>query len=250
MKTTVPSRLLAFLLCLSNFHNATEQAEKKSLCFMLYQMADNNLESAIRADLIELTQSKLVKDPSVTTWVYYDALNLGTPDQTFIEETPIPDLYQPDGTPVGNEGAKFEGSRYFTYDTANQRVIVNTTLEGEQNSDSPNVVYDFAVHALKDCVAKGSQEFFFAMSSHGGGYMGFGGDENQRRRRLTMDNYQIVETLEQALADVEGAPNKFDMIGFDACLMQAAGALDDFSPITKYYLASEATEPGHGKYPI
>jgi len=28
--------------------------------------------------------------------------------------------------------------------------------------------------------------------------------------------------------------------------MQAVGAVDDYAPITKYYLASEAEEPGHG----
>jgi len=38
------------------------------------------------------------------------------------------------------------------------------------------------------------------------------------------------------------------VIGFDACLMQAVDAVDDFRSIIKYYLASEATEPGHGTY--
>lgn len=41
-----------------------------------------------------------------------------------------------------------------------------------------------------------------------------------------------------------------DVIGFDACLMQAVGAADDYKGVAKYILASEAVEPGHGTYTI
>jgi Clostripain family len=40
---------------------------------------------------------------------------------------------------------------------------------------------------------------------------------------------------------------KLQVLGFDACLMQSLGAVDDFQPVAEYILASEAVEPGHGK---
>jgi len=43
-----------------------------------------------------------------------------------------------------------------------------------------------------------------------------------------------------------GEEYKFDVIGFDSCLMQSFDAADDYSSVGKYYLASEQVEPGHG----
>ena len=40
---------------------------------------------------------------------------------------------------------------------------------------------------------------------------------------------------------------KFDFIGFDACLMASIEMLPLMVPYTKYYIASEDLEPGHGK---
>jgi hypothetical protein len=56
-----------------------------------------------------------------------------------------------------------------------------------------------------------------------------------------------LNALTQALKDVTGAPNQYDVIGFDSCSMQAVGAADDYRKIAKYILASEALEPGHGE---
>ena len=53
--------------------------------------------------------------------------------------------------------------------------------------------------------------------------------------------------LKKALEDVNGAPDKFDVIGFDACLMSAVGSADEYHEVAKYLLASEPVEPGHGK---
>jgi len=124
-------------------------------------------------------------------------------------------------------------------------MVVDRTLEGEKNSDDPKTMSDFLITALTDCVNKGATEYVIVFASHGGGFYGFGGDENQRR--MSQSNSNIVDTLTFALKTVKGAPSKYDVIGFDSCLMQALGAADDYSSITKYYLASEAVEPGHGE---
>jgi hypothetical protein len=232
---------------------------------MLYQMADNNLEEAIRADNNELIQSTFIKDETVTTWVYFDSRNYNTPELPDVTE-PLMNVYNADGTPVTE---KYEGSQYFHWDHDLQKMLVHTTLAGEQNGDDPQTVYDFVTVALTDCVARGSTEFFMGFSSHGSGVGGFGGDENTARRFLMMQEMQnngrngeqrrsllggiqsnnvLAGALSRALQDVEGAPAMYDMIGFDACLMSSFEALDDYQNITKYYLASEVIEPGHGTF--
>jgi Clostripain family len=235
------------------------------ICFMLYQMADNNLEEAIRADNNELIQSSFIQDETVTTWIYFDARNYNTPDLPDVTE-PLMNIYNADGTAV--TGEKYQGSQYFTYDHSMQKMIIHTTLEGEQNGDDPETVYAFVTTALTDCIAQGSTEFFMGFSSHGSGVGGFGGDENiarrwlletekkngkgpqqQRQRSLLggiQSNNVLAGALSRALQDVEGAPALYDMIGFDACLMSSFEALDDYQNITKYYLASEVVEPAHG----
>jgi hypothetical protein len=213
--------------------------------------ADNNLEKYIRNDNYELTQSAAIVDPSLTTWVYFDARNFNDQeavirvyeDGNTVFTEPLQNVYNADGTPLT---LKESGSSYMTWDHNLGKMIVERTLEGEVNSDSPYTVFNYLVVALTDCVAKGATEFMFVMASHGMGYMGFGGDDNIRRRHLTQENAIVAGAIYAALNDVEGAPEQLDVLGFDACLMAAVGALDDFTPITKYYLASEAVEPGAG----
>ena len=119
---------------------------------------------------------------------------------------------------------------------------------GELNGDDPNTLYNFLLRALDDCVTRGSNEYFLVFASHGAGIIGFGGDENQRRRRLVQNNDNIVLAIGQALSDTPGAPEVLDVLGFDACYMQSFDTLDEYRDVTKYFLASEATEPGHGKF--
>jgi hypothetical protein len=54
----------------------------------------------------------------------------------------------------------------------------------------------------------------------------------------------LAITIKQGLA--EARLDKFDILGFDACLMAAFEAVAKFSKYCDYYLASEELEPGHG----
>jgi hypothetical protein len=178
----------------------------------------------------------------LTTWVYFDHRNFGSDEDIF---EPLENVFTSDGSPLS--GQKPETSQYLRWDHSLQEMVVDQTLPEEQNGDDPQVVYNFLFTALTDCVAKGATEYFAAFSSHGSGFWGFGGDDNPGRRKLTQLNSYLLIALTQALEDVIGAPNQYDVIGFDACLMQAVGAADDYRDIAKYILASEATEPGHGE---
>lgn len=184
--------------------------------------------------------------------MYYDALNQGG--------SPLPNTVDLNGNALTGS---FTGSRYLTWDDSIGSMRVDVQLQGEQNSDTRNVIEDFLVHALTDCKAGGFDSLMAIFSSHGGGFAGYGGDENSRRllaryagiersndensRKLLQTNKGIVKAIEGAL-DTTGAGTKLEVIGFDACLMQAVGAADDYKDVAQYILASEAVEPGHGKF--
>jgi Clostripain family len=92
----------------------------------------------------------------------------------------------------------------------------------------------------------GSPQLNFVVLS-GGGFAGYGGDENTARRQLLQTNANIATAIRSSL-DAAGFPGKLQVLGFDACLMQAVGAADDYAQIADYIMASEAVEPGHGKF--
>ncbi|GAX22182.1 hypothetical protein FisN_19Lh242 [Fistulifera solaris] len=218
------------------------EVAKANVCMMLYQMADNYLEYFIRQDNNELINSAAIREPTLTTWVYFDSRNYGTAEDITL---PLEEVFAPDGTPLA---AKFEGSLLMTWDHAREQMVVNASSTVELNSDHPQTLFNFLAYAMTDCVARGSTEYMLILSSHGSGMFGFGGDENvaRRRRRLLQANQNIVNAVQSALGAVEGAPAKLDVLGFDAGLMQAVDTLDEYHNITKYYMASQAVEPGHG----
>ena len=85
------------------------------VCLMIYQMADNNLESFLRDDNAELMASSGIRQDSLTTWIYFDGR-----DNSWINE-PLDNLYGPDGT--SRPQRKYEGSQYLHYDHALDRLI-------------------------------------------------------------------------------------------------------------------------------
>ena len=92
--------------------------------------------------------------------------------------------------------------------------------------------------------------FLQLFNSHGSGYRGFGKDatEGDGRRFLgTQSNQSVRNAIQGALASVSGGPEKLDVVGFDACLMQDFSALGSYSSVAKYFLASEDVVPGHGE---
>jgi hypothetical protein len=223
------------LSSLSGVAWAAEDAPK--MCVMMYMVADNDLELAILQDLFEYFDSDTIAQPNVKTWIYWDGHGGfdydgdGEADHTLI---------------LGGEPAIVP--HILTYDHSMQDII-SYPLDGEQNSDAPQVLCDFLYTALDGCLEFGATEFMLAFSSHGSGYRGFGGDDHTGRRRLYQSNHDMQRALECALdsvADVPNAPRVFDVIGFDACFMGSFLTARDYAPYTKYFMASEALEPGHG----
>lgn len=220
---------------------AFSQAEAKT-CLMVYQMADNNLEFYLRRDYEELSESPAVRGESLRTWIYHDVRNEGRGE-------PLPNTVDENGKEVTET---FTGSRYLTYDPSIEKMRIDVTLQGEINSDMPDTIQNFMEHAIKDCVAHNYTSLMAAFASHAGGFAGYGGDKATRRNRnllkINLQTNQVMAgAIRKALDNTVGPNQKLEVLGFDACLMQAAGAVDDFLGVAKYMLASEAVEPGHGK---
>lgn len=78
--------------------------------------------------------------------------------------------------------------------------------------------------------------------NHGGGSIsGVCFDENFDMDSLTLDE------IDRALAAVyESMPRKFDLIGFDACLMATVETANILVPYGKYMVASQSLESGNG----
>ena len=153
-------------LCDSIASRATTSVK---LTCLFWSISDNDLEWFIREDNFEITQSDLVRIPSVTTWIYFDHRNFGNGWQEDIAE-PLENVFNPDGSTI--TGTKTTLSQYLRWDHTLGKMVVDRTLPFEQDSDSPDVVTDFVTTGVADCVSKGADSFFLAFSSHGGGFYG------------------------------------------------------------------------------
>ncbi len=79
---------------------------------------------------------------------------------------------------------------------------------------------------------------FLVMWDHGNSYKGFGNDSNFNADPLYLDE------IERSFTRSRGG--RFDVIGFDACLMATVEVARVVAPHADYMIASEALVPGHG----
>ena len=98
---------------------------------------------------------------------------------------------------------------------------------------------DFIVWAKNNYPA---DRYMLVLWDHGGGFAsGYGSDELNSRA----DGKPLL-TASEIINAIKDADMKFDLIGFDACLMQNIEYANALEPYADYYLASEETEPGTG----
>lgn len=106
---------------------------------------------------------------------------------------------------------------------------------------NPQNIVDFADYAYDNYSADLYDIIFW---DHGGGpIIGYGLDENS-----IVGSPMKLTALADALAETKLVANgkKFDLIGFDACLMGSAEVAKIISPYGDYMVASEEVEPGDG----
>jgi len=111
---------------------------------------------------------------------------------------------------------------------------------GELNMGDPANLSNFITWGVTNFPAR---KYALLLSDHGGAWPAFGGDESAENDNF-LDMPKFKRALSQGLKQA-GLP-KFDIIGFDACLMQTLETAATFRPFADYFIASEETEPGHG----
>lgn len=108
---------------------------------------------------------------------------------------------------------------------------------GNLNMGDPGTLQDFITWGVATYPA---DKYLLILWDHGAGTT-FGFDENHSGDGLTLPE------LRQALANAYATTTKkFDVLGFDACLMANLETAYAVSPYVNYLVASEEVEPGHG----
>ena len=128
---------------------------------------------------------------------------------------------------------------YITQD-ADLNQITSPVVEniGEADMGNPQTLMDFINWTMQKYPAK---KYALFLSDHGGGWTG-GFSDMQAGTNLTMP--QIVWAIEQAQLTMGG--QKFEIIGFDACLMGMAEIYGALYPYSNYMVASEEVIPATG----
>ncbi|MCH2110895.1 MAG: clostripain-related cysteine peptidase, partial [Polyangiaceae bacterium] len=188
--------------------------EGEQWTYLVYMHADNNLDPAAADDLAEMLK---VKGDGATFVVQVDR--------------------NPDYGKRTAKGLPFEAGA--------QRILIHDgeaeILEdlGEVNSSDPEVLQNFIEWGLAD---HDNERLAFFFWNHGGGWIGFGHDETDDAGILGL------EPIEVAMTDaLQNSPReKFDLLGFDACLMGNLEVAHSFVGLADYYLGSQENEPGHG----
>jgi hypothetical protein len=108
----------------------------------------------------------------------------------------------------------------------------------EKNMGDPRTLSDFIIWAVSEFPAK---RYAIILWDHGSGINGFGKD-------VIFENDALdLEELEKAFLDAQTVTKqKFEIIGFDACIMNSIDIAYRMSSVGNYMIASEDIEPSWG----
>jgi hypothetical protein len=184
--------------------------------FLLFSMADCDLEAPMMEDLRQMADAG--SNENVNLIVLCDRA-AGFSNEPLLN---IPN---------------FTSAKYLMAQKGSFREIRDL---GELNMGDPANLSNFITWGVTNYPAR---KYALVFSDHGGAWPAFGGDESAESGNfLDMKKFKLA--LSQGLKQA-GLP-KFDIIGFDACLMQTLETAATFRPFADYFIASEETEPGHG----
>ncbi|MBI5574704.1 MAG: hypothetical protein HY919_09210 [Elusimicrobia bacterium] len=187
----------------------------KKWTVMCYESYDNDLESSGLEDLEEMAS---VGSSSDINWVVQFDRHPGYSNEAVLN---IPN-----------------------WTTAKRFYVKQNSLEekvdlGEVNMASSATLSGFIQWAVTNYPA---EKYVLIFGDHGMSWEGFGADET------TGDDDLTLEEIDMAMLEAtqKTGINKFDLIGFDACLQADIQTLHIMKQYGKVYVASEETEPGYG----
>ena len=132
-----------------------------------------------------------------------------------------------------------EDGSYARYTVNDGKIEKVMDLDSTMCMTEPQNLTDFITWTKENYPA---DRYMLVFWDHGGGLSdGYGYDELNERAdgEMTMPAGDVVEA-------VRSAGVKFDLIGFDTCLMQDMDVAVGLEPYTDYFLASEEVESGFG----
>ena len=113
-------------------------------------------------------------------------------------------------------------------------------IDSYTTMSSKNELLDFINWTKENYPA---DRYMLVLWDHGGGLSsGFGQDDLNRRK----DGSHSTIMVDEIVSAIRDSGVTFDMIGFDACLMQDIEIAKLLEPYADYYLASEESEPSGG----
>ena len=118
-------------------------------------------------------------------------------------------------------------------------VTLLETLPKDTCMSEGETLQDFLLWANENYPSNRKMLFFW---DHGGGLGGFGVDDLNPRKDQRMLSISEINTA------LEASGEKYDLIGFDACLMQTMEVGLTLEPYADFMLASEGSEPPTGLY--
>jgi hypothetical protein len=195
---------------------AVEAGVKKAAWTVLvYMAADNNLEMYAIDDLNEMLAANISDDVNVL--VQIDRA------QGFFE--------------LGIGGvANWQTMKRFR---VRQNKLEELVDLGEQNTGDPETLTDFVKWGFSSYPA---EHQLLVLWDHGNAWQGYGGDDTSDHDRL--DQSEIESSIAEGITS--SGLDSVDLIGFDACLMSTFVSSEAMRHFTRYYIASEEFEPGHG----
>ena len=191
--------------------------QDNSWTVLVYIMGDTDLEEAALYDLLELEE--VVGDKNTNIVVGIDRSS---------------DPNYSDGEVLGLGNFSDTKLLHFGGDG-----IVLWDEPGELNMGASETLESFIAVSLSEFPADNTALILW---DHGGGWKGMGPDESDGHDLLTLP--ELRSAISGGLSEV--GLNQFDLIGMDACLMATYEVAHAVDGLTRYLLASEELEPGHG----
>jgi len=216
--------LILFVLAINPFSPRAKSAQdptpQAEWTLMMYMDADNDLELDQMHDLLEMIAAGSSKDVNVVV---------------LADRHPNGDGRKYTNEPIAN---------IKNWTTAKLFYVKHNELEeladwGEVDMGDPATLKKFLQTATKAFPAK---KYGVIFEDHGTGWPGVCVDESNGNDMLT--NEEIAASLKEVTAET----GKFELIGFDACLMGNLEAARAMAPFGHVMVASEEVEPGAGWY--
>jgi hypothetical protein len=137
----------------------------------------------------------------------------------------------------------FGGSKKSGWETPTSSIFVNGQEFGQTfvptlpNMANPQGITEFLNWGISNYPA---QKYMLVFYNHGMDIRGFGYDE-------VADKSNSIPEIEEGIknSDFIQGNNKFELLGFDACLMASFEVQSALRDVANYYVASEETEPYH-----